>query len=66
MNIYKLRNRFGYRATSIIRFACHNISPSKKTKFSQKIFAGLGCTDLQNHSLASPDPGVGVPKPNIA
>ncbi len=30
MNIYKLRNRFGYRATSIIRFACHN-----KYRFSE-------------------------------
>jgi hypothetical protein len=24
MNIYKLRNQFGYTTTSIIRFACHN------------------------------------------
>jgi hypothetical protein len=30
MNIYKLRNRFGYRATSIIRFACHNSCINKK------------------------------------
>ena len=38
MNIYKLRNRFGYRATSIIRFACHNISPLKKNKNFTEIF----------------------------
>ena len=32
MNIYKLRNQFGYTATSIIRFACHSISTLKKNK----------------------------------
>ena len=29
MNIYKLRNQFGYTTTSIIRFACHNTTFNK-------------------------------------
>ncbi len=38
MKIYKLHNRFGYRTTSIIRFACHNISPLKKNKIFKENF----------------------------
>ncbi len=45
-NIYKLHNQFGYRATSIIRFVCHNTFKSldfslRKYSFKTQINADL-------------------------